>query len=70
MNLITITQRHNGNLVAVVENPNAMSRAAVATAWAKAMGYEQLPSDLVAQSADMTKYSVIEAALRPIEPSS
>ena len=67
MNLVVVSHRRTGKLVAVVENPNFgnMTKDAVALAWAKANGYAKFPADCVAEEILLSQFANIMLAITP-----
>ena len=59
-------QHREGRIVAVVENPGgAMSKGAVALAWAKSQGFEKFPTDCTAQEVMVVSYGTVARANTP-----
>ena len=67
MNVVVIVQSDTRQLIAVVENPdNAMSKGAVALAWAKSEGYERFPLDCTCHESKLVSYGTVQRKLTPV----
>lgn len=68
MKVVVITHTRNRNVVAVIENPNnAMSKGAVALAWAKAGGYTKIPTDVTVDEVNVTSFANVLFSLIPVD---
>lgn len=62
---VVVIQHSTQGLIAVVENPGAMSKGAVAIAWSRSEGYKGVPENLEVTEINLISYGVIQRKLTP-----